>query len=100
MNKKYIQSLIQLVEESKIESLEVSSWGRKVRITQKLDAESNGHGTAHTLIAAPVPAVDAQLPQRIKKRLNRPAGKRRPPPQDARPLHEGADRGHKSEGRP
>ena len=64
MNEKYIKTLIRLVEESKIESLEVSSWGRKVRITQKLEADSNGQGIAHTLVAAPVvaPAPAAQVP--------------------------------------
>ena len=34
MREKYIRSLIRLVEESDIESLEVSSWGRKIRIIQ------------------------------------------------------------------
>lgn len=33
MNEKQIRSLIKLVEESNIGSLEVSSWGRKVKIT-------------------------------------------------------------------
>jgi len=53
MNHKYIRSLIRLVEESEIESLEVSSWGRKVRITQRLGPDSNGHDTAGVLVSAP-----------------------------------------------
>ncbi len=53
MNQKYIRSLIRLVEESEIESLEVSSWGRKVRITQRLSPDSNGHNTAGVLVSAP-----------------------------------------------
>ncbi|UCC44242.1 MAG: acetyl-CoA carboxylase biotin carboxyl carrier protein [Candidatus Zixiibacteriota bacterium] len=43
MNEKYIRKLIRLVEESEIESLEVSSWGRKIRITHGMAGRSNGH---------------------------------------------------------
>lgn len=53
MNENYIKKLIRLVEESDIESLEVSSWGRKIRITQKLAASSNGHSTAPAVVHAP-----------------------------------------------
>ncbi len=54
MNQKYIKSLIRLVEESEIESLEVSSWGRKIRIIQRLGPGSNGHsGTSAVVSAAP-----------------------------------------------
>jgi acetyl-CoA carboxylase biotin carboxyl carrier protein len=63
MNKKYIKSLIQLVEESEIESLEVSSWGRKIRITQRLQANSNGQGSAQTLVVAPAPVAAAPAAQ-------------------------------------
>jgi acetyl-CoA carboxylase biotin carboxyl carrier protein len=38
----YIRKLIRLVEESKIESLEISSWGRKIKITQTGKGSSNG----------------------------------------------------------
>jgi len=62
MNEKYIKSLIRLVEESDIESLEVSSWGRKVRIIQKLRADSNGQGNAHGVVAAPVAAPASPVP--------------------------------------
>jgi acetyl-CoA carboxylase biotin carboxyl carrier protein len=51
MREKYIKSLIRLVEESDIESLEVSSWGRKVRITQRLDP---GHNNGAGQITVPV----------------------------------------------
>ena len=57
MNKKYIKSLIRLVEESKIESLEVSSWGRKVRITQRLQADSNGQGNGNAVLVTPAAAA-------------------------------------------
>jgi acetyl-CoA carboxylase biotin carboxyl carrier protein len=67
MNEKYIRKLIRLVEESEIESLEVSSWGRKVRITQRLSSHSNGHSDAPPVMqtiatAAPPPAPAAQAP--------------------------------------
>jgi len=54
MNEKYIRRLIHLVEESEIESLEVSSWGRRVRITQRLQAESNGHSAAAAVVSTPI----------------------------------------------
>jgi len=43
MREAYIKKLIRLVEESKIESLEISSWGRKIKITQTGKSSSNGH---------------------------------------------------------
>ncbi len=42
MKEKTIRKLIRLVEESDIDQLEVTSWGRKVRITKRM-AEGNGH---------------------------------------------------------
>lgn len=60
MNESYIRKLIRLVEESEIESLEVSSWGRRVRITQRLNASSNGHSNTPAVVAqAPAPAPPA-----------------------------------------
>lgn len=50
MNEKYIKKLIRLVEESKIESLEISSWGRKIKITQELPSSSNGSSDSATVI--------------------------------------------------
>jgi acetyl-CoA carboxylase biotin carboxyl carrier protein len=50
VSQKYIRKLIQLVEESEIESLEVSSWGRKVKINQRLHPPSNGHSQAPAMI--------------------------------------------------
>lgn len=57
MNEKQIKKLIRLVEESEIESLEVSSWGRKIKITQKLNAGSNGHSVAPPVIPVSAPPV-------------------------------------------
>ena len=52
MNENYIRKLIRLVEESDIDSLEVSSWGRKVRITQRGAGTSNGHSEGHIVVQA------------------------------------------------
>ncbi|MEZ5358763.1 MAG: acetyl-CoA carboxylase biotin carboxyl carrier protein [Candidatus Zixiibacteriota bacterium] len=64
MNEKTIKKLIRLVEESDIDVLEVSSWGRKVRITRKLAGSVSGNGDsggAH-VIAAPKAAAPAPIP--------------------------------------
>jgi acetyl-CoA carboxylase biotin carboxyl carrier protein len=53
MNDKYIKKLIRLVEESEIESLEVSRWGRKIKIMRKTPMNSNGHGTNAPMVMAP-----------------------------------------------
>ncbi len=63
MNEKYIKSLIRLVEESEIESLEVSSWGRKIRITQKAQASANGHQPEAIVVQAVAPQPIAAAPQ-------------------------------------
>jgi acetyl-CoA carboxylase biotin carboxyl carrier protein len=68
MNESYIKKLIRLVEESEIESLEVSSWGRKVKITQKLAAGSNGNSPQPMAVetsapSPPAPSVPTPDPQ-------------------------------------
>jgi acetyl-CoA carboxylase biotin carboxyl carrier protein len=57
MNEEKIKKLIRLVEESEIETLEVSSWGRKIKITHS-SARSNGSAGMAPVIqmAAPVAA--------------------------------------------
>jgi len=50
MNEKQIRKLIRLVEESKIESLEISSWGHRVKITQRRLDSSNGHSEQPAVI--------------------------------------------------
>jgi len=52
MTETYIRKLIRLVEESEIESLEISSWGRKVKIMQRMQASSNGHHPQAILMPA------------------------------------------------
>jgi acetyl-CoA carboxylase biotin carboxyl carrier protein len=54
MNENYIRKLIRLVEESEIDSLEVSSWGRKIRITHRGAGQTNnGHGEMATVMQMP-----------------------------------------------
>jgi acetyl-CoA carboxylase biotin carboxyl carrier protein len=55
MNEKQIKKLIRLVEESDIDVLEVSSWGRKVRITRRLDGSTSGNGSSPVMSARPAP---------------------------------------------
>ncbi len=50
MNEKYIRQLIRLVEESDVESLEVSSWGRRVKITQRPTGSANGNSEQPAVI--------------------------------------------------
>jgi acetyl-CoA carboxylase biotin carboxyl carrier protein len=50
MNENYVRKLIRLVEESDIDSLEISSWGRKIRITQKGAGQANGSSNGHTVL--------------------------------------------------
>ncbi|MDH3891038.1 MAG: acetyl-CoA carboxylase biotin carboxyl carrier protein [candidate division Zixibacteria bacterium] len=57
MNTSFIKKLIKLVEESDIGSLEVSSWGRRVKIVHKLGHTDNGHsGETVVLASSPPPA--------------------------------------------
>jgi acetyl-CoA carboxylase biotin carboxyl carrier protein len=57
MNTSYIKKLIKLVEDSEIESLEVSSWGRRIRIVQKLNPSNNGHSGQTAVLSAVAPAA-------------------------------------------
>jgi acetyl-CoA carboxylase biotin carboxyl carrier protein len=65
MNEKYIRQLIRLVEESDIESLEVSTWGRRVKITQRLTGSANGNSEQPAVIqqVAPAPPPAPPSPQ-------------------------------------
>lgn len=60
-SEKYIRRLIQLVEETGIGSIEVSSWGRKVRITGS-GQSTNGAQPPPVLVSQPTiqPALVAQ----------------------------------------
>ncbi len=63
MNEKTIKKLIRLVEESDIDVLEVSSWGRKVRITRKLAGLSdNGDSGGGQVMIAPRAVAPAPAP--------------------------------------
>ncbi len=70
MNESYIRKLIRIVEESDIETLEVSSWGRKVKITQRLSASSNGHSVEPVVLrqmtaAEPKASATAPTPEPV-----------------------------------
>jgi acetyl-CoA carboxylase biotin carboxyl carrier protein len=61
MNEDEIRRLVKIVEESGIADLEVSRWGRKVKISKY---PSNSHFASpmtHVQIPAPMPAAAAQL---------------------------------------
>jgi acetyl-CoA carboxylase biotin carboxyl carrier protein len=61
----YIRKLIKLVEESDIQSIEVSSWGRRVKITQAASSSVNGSANSPAAAEAagnPAP-VQVQAPQ-------------------------------------
>lgn len=66
MRERYIKKLIRLVEESDIESLEVSSWGRRVKIVHSNNSSSNGFSrnpVAVETIVEPLPAqAEAETP--------------------------------------
>ena len=49
-----LRSLIKLVEQSKIDELEISQWGQKIRIRKKITANSDNNGN-RPQVAAPVP---------------------------------------------
>jgi len=55
MREKVIRRLIQIVEESNIESLEYRNWGTSIRITKRLANGTNGSGAAANLTAYPIP---------------------------------------------
>jgi len=59
MNENYIKKLIKLVEDSEIESLEVSSWGRKIRIVQRMALSGNGTASGPVVVQTTAPAVQA-----------------------------------------
>ncbi len=49
-----IRKLIRIVEESNIDELEVTSWGRKIRITRKVNHQ-NPHSSSHLIVNQPPP---------------------------------------------
>jgi len=54
-----IRKLIKIVEESNIDELEVTTWGRKIRITRRLNHQ-NPHSSSHLMVnQAPEKVVSA-----------------------------------------
>ncbi len=81
MNEKYIKKLIRLVEESDIETLEVSSWGRKVRITQRLLSPPNGSSDSAAVLQSIVTATNVEAPKPAPQAPS-PAPAEAPPVED------------------
>jgi len=50
-----IRKLIRIVEESNIDELEVTTWGRKIRITRRVNHQ-NPHSSSHLIANQPSPA--------------------------------------------
>jgi len=53
-----IRKLIRIVEESNIDELEVTTWGRKIRITRRVNHQ-NPHSSSHLIVNQPPPAERA-----------------------------------------
>ena len=62
MKEKTIRKLIKLVEESEVDQLEISSWGRKIRITKRLAGRGNGHSDIPVVMQNTVTPATAQPP--------------------------------------
>ncbi len=64
MKETYIRRLIRLVEESQIDSLEVSRWGQKVKISRRSNLPSNGHSDQPAAIhqVTPTPSLPPAAP--------------------------------------
>jgi acetyl-CoA carboxylase biotin carboxyl carrier protein len=56
-----IRKLVKLVEESDIAQLEVTRWGRKVKIIKRFAPGSNGHGKDRGATEINVPAVSQRM---------------------------------------
>jgi acetyl-CoA carboxylase biotin carboxyl carrier protein len=63
MRSSKIRALIRLVEESSIDELEVSSWGRKVCIRKKIGLDGGNHSSN------PGPVMERPLPQKEVSRI-------------------------------
>ncbi|UCD93542.1 MAG: acetyl-CoA carboxylase biotin carboxyl carrier protein [Candidatus Zixiibacteriota bacterium] len=59
MKEKTIKKLIKLVETSDIDQLEVSSWGRKVRITRRLRDDNGNTPQADSVRNIPAPVAES-----------------------------------------
>jgi acetyl-CoA carboxylase biotin carboxyl carrier protein len=64
MRELFIRKLIKMVEQSDIDSLEVKSWGRRVRIEKNRGAP-NGDRPAAAPVAAPSQGVDLPAPKPV-----------------------------------
>lgn len=81
MNENAIKKLIRLVEDSDIDQLEVSRWGRKIKITRRL-TKGNGHSD-HNVVYQQAPAAPAPAPQAAPAAAQQPAAAVETTPADA-----------------
>ncbi len=72
MRELFIRKLIKMVEASNIDSLEVSSWGRTVRI-QKSSPRTNGNMSQAAATPDPPPAVVTPVPATLPEAAPAPA---------------------------
>jgi len=82
MRELFIRKLIKMVEQSDIDSLEVSSWGRSVRIN-KNRGSGNGHSSVTLSTPAPTRLTTPPLEQAAPPRAAEPAPE--PAPEATKP---------------
>ena len=83
MNEKTIKRLIRLVEESEVDQLEVTSWGRKVKITRRLPGSNNGHSEGPALMVSSQPVAAPVATQPAPPVSAPPVAEVQPPASDA-----------------
>jgi len=72
MKEKTIRKLIKLVEESNVEELEVSSWGRKVRITKRLPRQENPATKVLSKEVIQIPSEDKGEKPQVEEKITKP----------------------------
>ncbi len=91
MNENEIRKLVKIVEESNISELEVSRWGKKVRIIKSPSpSNNNSPSSSHTIVVSPAPseAAPAAAPPQVQEPAPQPAPTQAPAPPPAEPKAE------------
>ena len=66
MRELFIRKLIKMVEQSEIDSLEVKSWGRSVKILKSRPATNGAAPPVHTVAHAPAPVRTEPIPAALE----------------------------------
>ena len=66
MRELFIRKLIKMVEQSEIDSLEVKSWGRSVKILKSRPATNGSAPAVHHVAMAPAPVRTDPVPQALE----------------------------------